>query len=251
MDPKLDLLKRFYAGLPTDRVKLETSEHGFAFLQSLLARGASLDYGELTGHELQHKYKLVGVPPALLDHLLTEHLAKRSNVCLYFGPEQNSLCCFNIDNNHRTGNTAPIAETLAATRDLEASLRRAGIVPLVVASGRGYHVWCRLDQSLPNRILHEMMIRLAARALAGLSRAGLGPQRIKFNFYPDTRSIDVVSLRLFGSEHVKTHRFSQVLGPDGLRDEPGSWAAFADLARGAPTPAACVVAAHRELTGVA
>jgi len=100
VDSRITLLEEFYRGLPKDRAKVETQEHGFAFLDRLLADGATLEYGELTLAGLLHKYKLAGLPAARFQDLLCAHVAKTCNLCLYFGDRANELFCFNLDNNH-------------------------------------------------------------------------------------------------------------------------------------------------------
>jgi len=226
MDPKLGLLQTFYAGLPKDRVKLETNEHGFEFLAMLLAEGAVLDYGHLGVHRLLHKYKLSDVPRRAFDRWLARHVAKACNICLYFHAQANDVFCFNLDNNHKENNTVLLPETAVAAATLQDVLSALGCPLLTVASGRGYHLWGRLAAPVANDRIHDLMLRAAARALAALHRDGLDPQKLKFNFYPHPRSVDVVSLRLFGSTHAKTHHFSQILTPAGLLDEPASWQAF-------------------------
>jgi len=115
-------------------------------------------------------------------------------------------------------------------RDL---LEDHGCRPLVLASGRGYHVWCRLDATVENGLIYTFMLRLAAKTVARLHAAGRDPSRIKFNLYPDRRIRDTVSLRLFGSLHAKNRLFSRVLTPAGLVDEEASWALFEEhLCRG-------------------
>jgi hypothetical protein len=235
VDPKVTLLKTFYRGLLADKAKLETHEHGFAYLERFSARGAALEYGELTGHSLLHKYKFTGISEGLMDELLEAHVAQTTNVCLYFHPEANELFSFNLDNNHKTRNTEPLEEMERAVVFLRQLLQEAGFDPLVVSSGRGYHLWCRLDRAVPNARLQAFMIRLAARTLAHLHQAGFDGQKLKFNFYPDLRSIDVVSLRLFGTRHAKTGAFSHILGPTGPLDEEASWVHFRALAEKAPT----------------
>ncbi len=158
--------------------------------------------------------------------LLQAHLAKEWNVCRYFGPEENDVFCFNLDNNHKTNNTELIPELAAAVRNLERILRDAGIAPLIVASGRGYHAWCRLERPLGNERLHGFMRSAAVRSLLPFQGTELDYRRVKYNFYPDPRSHDVVSLRLFGSEHAKNKVFSHVLSDGRLMDEADSWSAF-------------------------
>lgn len=232
MDFKLMLLKQFYGGLPTDRVKIETERHGFAFLAQLLAGGAELEYGELTLSGLLHKYKLVNIRQGWLDALLMAHIAKECNVCLYFAAGANNMFCFNLDNNYKTNNTVVIPEMDFAVRTVRERLGELGCEPLIIASGRGYHLWCRLDGMIDNDRLYQFMLRTAAHAMAGLHGNGYDYSRIKFNLYPDIRTSDVVSLRLFGSEHAKNKIFSRVLTPDGLLDEAVSWDYFAAYVQG-------------------
>lgn len=244
MDPRVGLLKEFYQGLPTDRIKVETLCYGFPFLDQLLAGGAKLDYGELTLTGTLHKFKLSGVPGSRVDDLLRAHVAKECNVCLYFGGLTSSLFCFNLDNNHKENNTAALPEMDLAVRVLRGQLAELGCEPLVIASGRGYHLWVRLDAAVENASLHGFMIRCAARALAAFAETGGDHCQIKFNFYPDPRTENTVSLRLFGSDHAKTRVFSHILAPSGLLDEPASWAWFEDHLRHRTVPAATFAAAR-------
>jgi hypothetical protein len=226
MDPRVELLKEFYGGLPRDRAKVETDEFGFAFLERLLSKGAALEYGELTLSGLLHKYKLAGIPAEFMDELLLSHVEKQRNVCLYFDDKANSTFCFNLDNNHKTNNTAIIPEMEIAVRATRDCLAGVGCEPLIVASGRGYHIWCRLDRAVENGRLYDFMRRIAVRALATLHGGGHEHKKVKFNVYPDRRTRDTVSLRLFGSNHAKNRVFSRVLTPEGLLDEEQSWAHF-------------------------
>jgi hypothetical protein len=231
MDPRISLLQEFYRGLPKDRVKLETNEHGFAFLAGLLTGGTVLEYGELTLSGLLHKYKLARLPARQLEEHLAAHVAQTRNVCLYFDGEANDLFSFNLDNNRLAGSSALIPEMEFAVRSLEGTLRDVGCEPLVIASGRGYHLWGRLEAALPNAELYAFMLRAGVRTAAALQGAGYDHHQIKFNFYPDPRARDVVSLRLFGTLHAKNKVFSRVLAPAGLLDEAASWAYFADYLR--------------------
>jgi hypothetical protein len=226
MDTKLRLLKGFYGGLPKDRAKVETNCHGFPFLEALLSDGAVLEYGEMHRSGQLHKYKLSHIPGHRMDELLQSHVGKTSNVCLYFDDVANSLFCLNLDNNHKTGNTVLIPEMKLAMSLLRERLTALGCEPLVVASGRGYHLWCRLASAVENKRLHDFMLRLVAMALAGLHGKGLDYNNIKANFYPDPRIRNTVSLRLFGSDHARNKVFSRVLAQDVLLDEAASWDAF-------------------------
>ena len=238
MDPRVTLLKEFYRGLPTDRAKVETHAHGFAYLEELLWRvapGWNTANSTLSG--TLHKYKLVNLTERRMDEFLLAHVEKRLNLCRYFDDRANRTFCFNLDNNHRTDNTALIPELALAIRLLREGLERAGCTPLILASGRGYHAWGRLDGPLENERLHAFMLRLAVEVAAGIHFAGLDRHKVKFNFYPDPRTQDTVSLRLFGSDHAKNKRFSRVLTPGGLLDEAASWKYFEDYRRNRTIPA--------------
>lgn len=228
MDQRVALIKSFYRGLPTDRVKLETSACGFEFLAHLRERGIQLEYGELTTTEVLHKYKLTNVSDEALEQLLAWHVAKLGNVCLYFDRDASPLLSFNLDNDSASNNTELIPEVELAMRTLAATLQALGCKPLVIASGRGYHVWCRLQAPVPNPRLYQFMIHLGASALLAVHEQGLNQHKVKVNLYPDVRIQGLVSLRLFGSAHAKTHVFSRILDLDHgrLLDEAGSWARF-------------------------
>jgi len=226
MDSRVTLLKEFYGGLPADRVKVETYEHGFPFLDQLLMSGVALEYGEIAAAGLLHKFKLSGVTEEAMDALLLSHIGKTRNVCLYFGEKVNSLFCYNLDNNHKTNNTELIPEMQCTVTLLRDILIGLGCEPLVIASGRGYHLWCRLEAPVDNQQLYEFMLRTMARAFLGLHQQGYDHNKIKANFYPDPRAHNTVSLRLFGSDHAKNKVFSRILTRDGLLDEDASWNAF-------------------------
>jgi hypothetical protein len=247
MDPRIGLLQDFYRGLPKDRVKLETDEHGFDFLARLLTGGTVLEYGELTLSGLLHKYKLAQLPAEQLEEHLAAHVAQTRNVCLYFDGRANDLFCFNLDNNHLVGSSELIPEMEFAVRSLDSTLRGVGCEPLVIASGRGYHLWGRLEAALPNAELHGFLLRAGVRTAAALQGAGYDHHQIKFNFYPDPRARDVVSLRLFGTRHAKNKVFSRVLAPTGLLDEAASWAYFADYLQRKTIPLARFHAASAAL----
>ncbi len=228
MDSRLSLLKEFYRGLPKDRAKLESEEHGFAFLESLLTDELTLEYGELTNSGLVHKYKLAGISERRMDEFLLAHVEKACNVCLYFDIRANDTFCLNLDNNHTVNSSEITPEMEVAVRELGGHLRSLGCEPLIVASGRGYHVWNRLDATVANDCLYDFMLRMAAATAAALHHQGHDHHQIKFNFYPDPRVHHVVSLRLFGSRHVRSKVFSHILTPQGLLDETASWEFFAE-----------------------
>ena len=139
----------------------------------------------------------------------------------------NRLFCFNLDNNHKTNNTVLLPEMELAVRVLRDLLAGLACPPLIIASGRGYHVWCRLDAAVDNERLYDFMLRLSVRTMMVLHEKGQDYHKLKFNFYPDKRIRDIVSLRLFGSDHAKNKVFSRILTPQGLLDEDASQEYFA------------------------
>ncbi len=228
MDRRVALLKAFYRGLPTDRVKLEVSAYGFDFLAQLEARGIQLDYGELTLTEVLHKYKLANITQSQVDELLAWHVAKLCNVCLYFDRRANSVYSFNLDNNHAQGGSRLIPEVQLAVRALVRRLEALDCKPLAIASGRGYHVWGRLEAPVANERLYPFLLQVAADSLMAVQQRGFDTDNVKVNLYPDVRIQDLVSLRLFGSEHAKNHVFSCILDGETLLNEEASWAYFED-----------------------
>jgi len=231
MDSRVSLIGEFYRGLPKERAKVETYESGFEYLERLLTDGMELEYAEMPHMGLLHKYKLSNIPRYRMVELLLSHVEKRANLCLYFHDEANSLFCFNLDNNSKTNNTALIPEMQLAAGLLREQLTAIGCEPLLVASGRGYHVWCRLASPVANKQLYDLMLYCMARVMAGLHERGLDYNKVKANFYPDPRTQNVVSLRLFGTEHARNKVFSRILSGDAILDEAASWAAFEEHVR--------------------
>jgi hypothetical protein len=248
MDRRVDLIRNYYRSLPTDRVKVETRNHGFAYLERLLQGGATLEYGELTLTGLLHKYKLANVPPHRIADLVLARVAGDLNVCLYFGDRENSLFCFNLDNNHKTANTALIPEMEIAVEVLRGLLVGMGIRPLVLASGRGFHVWCRLAGPVDNDRIYEFMLRVSAKTAARIHAEGHDHATVKINLYPDRRTRDIVSLRLFGSVHSKNGTFSRVATPGAILDEAGSWEAFAEHLQNGAADVGAFLRSHAALT---
>ncbi len=229
MDSRVTLLREFSRGFVPGTVKVETEQHGFAYLEQLMADGVTLDYGELSAVRLLHKYKLTRVPEHRMDELLRAHLAKTCNVCRYFAAGANDVFCFNLDNNHTSDNTRVIPEMALAIALLGESLRALELEPLIVASGRGFHVWCRLAGPVANEQLYDFMLRAAVRTLMAFQSRGYDHRNIKYNIYPDKRIHDLVSLRLFGSDHARNRVFSHILTPAGLLSETDSWSHFEDF----------------------
>lgn len=247
MDSRVSLLKDFSGGFIEGKAKIETEQFGFDFLAWLLSDGGELEYGEMTDTRLLHKFKITGIPAHRMDELIQLHIMKLFNVCRYFGAEKNDVLCFNMDNNHKTENTAIIPEMTTALDTLRACLIALGCEPLIVASGRGYHVWLRLEEPMDNTLLYRFMVAAAARALLPLMMRGEDHRAVKFSFYPDINVVDSVSLRLFGSLHAKTKSFSQIVTPQGLLPEDESWNDFERFVRNSTTSAAAITSALAEL----
>ncbi|MFZ1056741.1 MAG: hypothetical protein WAN79_13800, partial [Opitutaceae bacterium] len=110
-----------------------------------------------------------------------------------------------------------------------------------------FHMWCRLEGPVDNDRQYEFMLRSAAKAVASVNRSGRDHNRIKVNLYPDRRIRDVVSLRLFGSEHAKNRVFSQVLSPGGLLDEKDSWTWFERHVKDGAVSLKAFDRAHKEM----
>jgi hypothetical protein len=231
MDPRVDLLRTFSRGFTAGAAKVETARHGLRFLDELLAGGSRLEYAELTPLSLVHRYKVVDIPEDRMDELMRAHVDKEFNVCRYFNPTANDTFCFNLDNNHRTNNTVVIPEMDLAIRALRQCLCEVGCPPLIVASGRGFHAWCRLTQSVDNERLYRFMLPAAALALSSVHAAGYDHRNVKVNLYPHVQLQNVVSLRLFGSNHAKTGVFSHIWTVDGLLGERASWDRFEEFVR--------------------
>ncbi len=247
MDPRVTLLKEFSGSFIKGKAKIEIELFGFDFMDWLLSGGGALEYGELTDTRLLHKYKIVDIPEGRMDEFVRLHVLKQLNVCRYFSDEKNDVLCFNMDNNHKTDNTAIIPEMSSALETLRTCLLGLECQPMIVASGRGYHVWLRLDEPMENRLLYDFMVATAARALLPLLVRGDNHRAVKFSFYPDINVIDDVSLRLFGSEHAKNKAFSHVFTPNGLLNEDDSWKYFEDFVRNKTTRTATLGSALDEL----
>lgn len=247
MDPRVTLLKEFSNGFVRDKAKVESEQFGFGYLEQLLSDGSTLEYGHLADTRVLHKYKLVDITDRRMDELLRMHVMKECNVCRYFAADKNDVLCFNMDDKRMTndaGTTAEISRTLGTLRECLTSL---GCEPLIVASGRGYHVWLRLDEPVENKLLYSFMVQAAARALLPLAIGGGDHRTIRFRFYPDIKVNDALSLRLFGSEHANNRVFSRVVTPDGLLHEADSWEYFEHFVRDKTTSTATFRLALDEL----
>jgi hypothetical protein len=249
MDPRVELLRAFSRGFTVGAAKVETARHGLRFLDELLSSGGRLEYGELTPLRLVHRYKVVDIPDDRMDDLMRAHVDKELNVCRYFNPAANDTFCFNLDNNHRTHSGVVIPEMELAIRALWQCLCELGCPPLIVASGRGFHVWCRLTESVDNDRLYRFMLPAAAVALASVHAAGYDHRNVKVNLYPHVQLQNAVSLRLFGSNHAKTGVFSHIWTVDGLLGEGASWDCFEEFVRNPKVSPDAIDAARTTLVG--
>ena len=247
MDARVKLLRDFYSTMQQGKIKLEINSHGFVFLEQLLSDGITLEYGQLASYGLTHKYKLLNVSEDSINRLLHDHIQKTCNVCCYFNEAANNTFCFNLDNNYKNNNTVLIPEMQFSVNSLIEYFEELGIKPLVVASGRGYHVWCRVDDAIENQLLSDFMMRMVAKTMAALHENGLDYRKVKFNMDPNHKNNNVLSLRLFGSEHIKNKVFSHVYTNLGLLDEDKSWDFFADYLVNKTLPQENFMKAHDRL----
>lgn len=226
MDTRVALLEMLYQHMRRDRLKLESRQFGFDFIEQLTADGAVLDYGQVDSH-LVHKYRLLQLSEVAWNRFITGHVNQEYNICLYFDERENSAFCLNLDNNYKSSNTAPIPELDLAVLYLRQHFGEYGMEPLVLKSGRGYHLWCRLQAPAANAALYGFMVRIVAKTMASLHMSGHDYHAVKFNMGPNPRVIDTVSLRAFGSIHARTGMFSQVVTEGETLGEQASWACLA------------------------
>lgn len=216
-------LRAFYTGVDRRIAKIETREHGFAFLRAL-SNGAHVDYAELK--KGVYKYRLSGIEPGFFDELLRQHAAGDLNLCAYFGAEQNSVFALNVDSiSSFAGKGKILALCLLEAFDA------LGVAPLTLRSGHGYHLLCRLARPAPNGALRALMDGAVRRAADAMERRGVTIADLQCTGHPRPRHGDV-SLRLFGSAHVRTGLFPCVAARIGREDdllgEAESWACFED-----------------------
>ena len=103
MDTRVALLERFYQHMRRDRLKLESRQFGFDFVECLTTSGAALDYGQVDSH-LVHKYRLLQLSETAWQRFISGHVNQEYNVCLYFHERENSAFCLNLDNNYKNNN---------------------------------------------------------------------------------------------------------------------------------------------------
>lgn len=247
MDIKIvEFLAAFYSTILRNRVKIETKHYGFNFIKSLTADDTILDYIQL-GNHLIHKYRLLNISESHYNALLQGHIHQDHNLCLYFDEIANNTLCFNLDHNFKSKSTEVIPEMRLIVNDLQQHLEYYGMESVCIESGRGYHVWCRFEKPIANQLLYEFMIQMAAKTLASVHFSNHDYHTIKFNFGPNPKVVNLVSLRIFGSRHVKTGSFTYVHTKDDILNEKKSWKYFRDYMLNNTIPEKRFTATHNEL----
>lgn len=227
MDTRVELLDAFYQTMRRDIVKIENKNYGFDFINELTADDVTLDYVQMENNFI-HKYRLLNVSEHVRKRLFQGHVNQDYNVCLYFDEMANNTLCFNLDNNFKTNSAGKIPEMELAVDYLRQHLGKYGIETVSIKSGRGYHQWCRFEKPIANQLLLDFMIRIAAKTLASLHYSNHDYHTIKINMSPNPKFVEGLSLRAFGSRHIKTGNFSHVQTKDGVLNEADSWKYFSD-----------------------
>lgn len=224
-DSRVELLKQFYSSIDKTTMKLEVLDYGFDFIKTMENAGITVDYVELKG--IIHKYKFKNIKPLIYDYLIKQHIEQSGNVCGYFHKTHNNVFAFNLDNAHKDKNTEPTSQMKATVQIMRKYLNAVGIEPLITNSGRGYHLWVRLDKPIANEKIQDFMIKINARTQVTIGDFGMDKDKIMISMYPN-KDTTYGSLRLFGSKHVKNQEFSHVITKDGVLDEMQSWIYFSN-----------------------
>ena len=230
---KLMLLKQFYSSVRQDMLKLECKDYGFDTLR-LFQSECTVEYVELKGSI--HKYKLKDILPVRFDYFLKHHILQNGNVCGYFNSEANSVFAFNFDTSKKNKDNTP-TDTIKASAYITAEyLRALNIEPLVILSGRGYHIWVRLAEPVYNKEIGFFIKNMKDRINDGLKINDLNFNDICISAYPQLHEKQTHSLRLFGSEHVKNKVFSHICTDGGTLNELDSWLYFEEFIKSKTTP---------------
>lgn len=246
MDTRVELLNEFYQTMCKDKVKIEDKHYGFSFVDELTADETKLDYVQVE-KDFIHKYRLLNVTKARRRQLFIGHVSQAYNVCLYFNETANNIFCFNLDNNFKKDNNEIIPELRLAADYVVKELARYGMEAVTVESGRGYHQWCQLKKPVDNELLLKFMIRISARALAALQYSGHDYHAVKINMSPNPKFVNIISLRAFGSRHIKTGGFSHVVADGRVLGEEDSWQYISDYLVNKTISEECFMYAYQEL----
>ncbi|MBP2638514.1 MAG: hypothetical protein H6Q72_4421 [Firmicutes bacterium] len=250
MFTKIEMLDVFYQTMRKDIMKIENKNYGFDFINKLTSGNATLDYIQMENHFI-HKYRLLDISDQQRKCLLQGHINQEYNVCLYFDETANNTLCFNIDNNYKKNNNEIIPEIELVVDYLQQHLGTYDMEALSVKSGRGYHVWCRFAKPIANQLLLGFMIRISAKALASLHYNKHDYHSVKINMSPNPRFAKIISLRAFGSKHIKTDSFSRIKTIDGvLLNEEASWQYFKDYTTNKTIPEQQFMLAYNDLVNV-
>lgn len=247
MAAKVELLEAFYRTMRRDKVKIETKNYGFDFIQQLTGNDVTLDYVQMENNFI-HKYRLLQVPEHHRRKLLQGHINQDYNVCLYFDDIANNTLCFNLDNNCKVNNNEPIPAVDLAAGFLQQHLAEYGMAAVSIKSGRGYHLWCCFARPIANQLLLEFMIRISAQTLASLHYNKCDYHAVKINMSPNPKYVSSLSLRAFGSRHIRTGTFSHIKTPGGILNEAESWQYFADYIKNKTISEQQFMLAQAELT---
>lgn len=214
---RANLLRQFYSSMDKTKAKIEVFSWGWKFLNTMLMTGITLDYGEYTNGI--PKYRFSNVNSQATDIFLYSHIKQCCNLCGYFDDKANSICAFNIDTD--TKELLAIVEKAAFI--LAHNLNVLGIEPLVLKSGRGFHVWCRFEKPIENMKLKSFLLFhqiIISKQLYGFNNL------INFSMYPNAVENHTHSLRLFGTKHIRTELFNSVWDGHSILDEEKSWLYF-------------------------
>lgn len=226
MDSKKRLLNAYYSTIDRSRFKVETR----GFVPELL--DAEATHGAFTYGEFKNgifKYCFSGAAPALFDWCLESHLRAELNICCYLNPQENSIFAFNLDSYEKldaVDNTPEIRSFAEIVSDI---LVKLCLRPMIIRSGHGYHFWCRLAEPVANSKLQSFMDAVVAVATFELIARRIEIGKLQCICYPRVNTRDV-SIRLFGSRHTVTGRFSGIVKNAGenetILDEEQSWQFF-------------------------
>lgn len=221
MSYKIDLLREFYNTIDTTKVKIETGFRGLHYC-SELNRIANLDY--LAFENKICKYRISALSPESFNKFLEQHIAKMINLCAYFSPEQNSVFAFNLDIANTVDNDLKVYASY-----LFKNMLLFGFYPLIIKSGHGYHFWCKINEPVSNIKLRAFMKYVRDKATKDIINKGINTDVLRCTCYPRLNTGDI-SIRLFGSTHVTTGCFSNIVtrigATDTILDEFNSWRFF-------------------------
>ena len=247
MAAKVELLEAFYRTMRRDKVKIETKNYGFDFIQQLTGNEITLDYVQMENNFI-HKYRLLQVSEQHRRKLLQGHVNQDYNVCLYFDDTANNTLCFNLDNNFKVNNNEHIPAVDLTADFLQQHLGEYGMETVNIKSGRGYHLWCCFARPIANQLLLDFMIRISAKALASLHYNKCDYHAVKINMSPNPKYVSSLSLRAFGSRHIRTGTFSYIKNQSGILNEEESWQYFEDYMKNKTISEQQFMLAHAELT---